>query len=190
VDPRTGKVLRRIDLEDRYFAEGLAVVDSLVYQLTWQHRLGFIYDRETFARRGEFHYSTEGWGLTYDGTNLIMSDGSPVLHFLDPATLTRVRRLQVRDGNRTISRLNELEFVDGIIYANVWPSDTIVQVDALTGELLAWIDCSGLHPKQQRFGELDVLNGIAYDRIGRRFFITGKKWPQLYQVEFVPIQKR
>jgi glutaminyl-peptide cyclotransferase len=184
VDLATGKTLQRVDVPKQYFAEGLALVGDELLQLTWQHRLGFVYDRKTFKQKRTFTYKTEGWGLAYDGTSrLVMSDGTDTLTFLDPKTLAARTTLRVRDAGRPISNLNELEWVEGEIWANVWQTDRIARISPNTGEVNAWIDLSSLWPEPQRPSPADqVLNGIAYDKASRRIFITGKKWPRLYQI--------
>lgn len=184
VEITTGKVLQQIKVPDEYFAEGLALVGDELLQLTWQHHRGFVYDRKTFAQKRTFPYKSEGWGIAYDGTSqLVMSDGSDTLTFMDPKTLAPTRSIRVRDAGRSIDRLNELEWIDGEIWANVWLTDRIARISPTTGEVNAWIDFGSLWPVNQRPNPGDqVLNGIAYDRATRRIFITGKKWPRLYQV--------
>ena len=184
VELATGKTLQRIDIPKQYFAEGLALVGDELLQLTWQHRLGFVYDRKTFQQKRTFKYNTEGWGIAYDGTSrLIMSDGSDTLTYLDPKTLAVTSTLRVRDAGRAISNLNELEWIEGEIWANVWQTDRIARISPNTGEVNAWIDLAPLWPQSQRPSPAEqVLNGIAYDKATRRIFITGKKWPRLYQI--------
>ena len=184
VEIATGKVLQQHKVEDKYFAEGLALVGDELLQLTWQHRQGFVYDRKTFAQKRTFPYKSEGWGIAYDGTSqLVMSDGSDALTFLDPKTLAPTRTIRVRDAGRSIDHLNELEWIEDEIWANVWLTDRIVRISPTTGEVNAWIDLASLWPTAQRSNPGDqVLNGIAYDRATRRIYITGKKWPRLYQI--------
>lgn len=183
VDIATGKTLQRIDVSPEYFAEGLALVGDELLQLTWQTRIGFVYDRTTFKQKRTFNYNTEGWGIAYDGTSrLVMSDGSDTLTFLDPKTLAVGKALRVRDAGRAVSNLNELEWVEGEIWANVWQTDRIARISPNTGEVSAWIDLSTLYPLAQRVPPADVMNGIAYDKASRRIFVTGKKWPRLYQI--------
>jgi len=183
VEIATGKTLQRIDIPKQYFAEGLALVGDELLQLTWQHRLGFVYDRKTFQQKRTFTYNTEGWGIAYDGTSrLIMSDGSDTLVYLDPKTFAVTTTLQVRDAGRPIRNLNELEWIEGEIWANVWQTDRIARISPNTGEVNAWIDLGSLFPRLQRTPPADELNGIAYDKATRRIFITGKKWPRLYQI--------
>ena len=184
VDIATGKTLQRLDVPAQYFAEGLTMVGDELVQLTWQHKLGFVYDRHTFKQKRTFSYKTEGWGLASDGTaTLVMSDGSDTLTFLDPKTFAVARTLRVRDAERPVPNLNELEWIEGEIWANVWLTDRIARISPKTGEVNAWIDLSSLWPVAQRpMPAEQVLNGIAYDKATRRIYITGKKWPRLYQI--------
>jgi glutamine cyclotransferase len=185
VDLKTGQIANVLNLPAQYFGEGVAMVDDRLYQLTWQSHVGFIYDRASFRLLGRFQYPTEGWGLTYNGQELIMSDGSPMLYFLDPKTMKPVRTLLVHDDSGPVAKLNELEYIDGEIYANVWQTDRIARIDPLSGWVLAWIDLRGLLPPADRLGA-DVLNGIAWDEENRRLFVTGKLWPKLFQIELLP----
>lgn len=183
VDIKTGKTLQRIDIPRQYFAEGLALVGDELVQLTWQHKLGFVYDRKTFERKRTFTYNSEGWGIAYDGrSRLVMSDGSDRLTFLDPKTLLPQKSLRVEDAGRPVLNLNELEWIENEIWANVWQTDRIARINPATGQVSAWIDLSSLFPRAQRLPPADELNGIAYDKATRRIFITGKKWPRLYQI--------
>lgn len=183
VEIATGRVLQQLKVPEPYFAEGLALVGDALVQLTWQHRLGFVYDRKTFAKRRTFPYHTEGWGLAHDGAaRLVMSDGSDTLTFLDPKTLAPGRTLKVTSGGAPVSQLNELEWVEGEIWANVWTTDRIVRIQPATGVVTGWINLDTLWPRSQRMPPADVMNGIAYDTAGKRIFVTGKKWPRLYQI--------
>jgi len=183
VDIATGHTLQRIDVPSQYFAEGLAMVGDELLQLTWQHKLGFVYDRATFKQKRTFTYPTEGWGIAYDGSSqLVMSDGSDTLTFLDPKTFAPGKKLRVLDAGRPVANLNELEWIEGEIWANVWMTDRIARISPKTGEINAWIDLSTLFPRSQRLPPADELNGIAYDKATRRIYITGKKWPRLYQI--------
>jgi glutaminyl-peptide cyclotransferase len=183
VDISTGRTLQRLDVPSSYLAEGLALVGDELLQLTWQHKIGFVYDRATFKQKRTFSYDTEGWGIAYDGSSqLVMSDGSDTLTFLDPKTFAAGRRLRVTDAGRAIGNLNELEWIDGEIWANVWMTDRIARISPNTGIVNAWIDLTNLYPLAERTPPADVLNGIAYDKATRRIFITGKKWPRLYQI--------
>ena len=181
VDPPTGQVQQRVDLAPSYFGEGVALVGDTLYQLTWKEHTAVTYDRHNFAATGQFTYTTEGWGLTYDGRSLIMSDGSNTLHFRDPVTFAETGRIQVFDGATPVNLLNELESIGGEVYANVWQTDRIARIDPQTGRVTAWIDLTGLRPPQT-----DVLNGIAYDAEQDRLFVTGKLWPYLYEIALIP----
>ena len=185
VDLETGEVLQFRALDDQYFGEGLALFADRLYQLTWQSHVGFIYDRASFEPLATFQYPTEGWGLTDNGQELIMSDGTPRLYFLDPQTLKLLRQVTVQDETGPIWRLNELEYIEGEVYANVWQTDRIARIDPETGRVKAWIDLSGLLPPDDRPGA-NVLNGIAWDEAGGRLFVTGKLWPKLFQIELTP----
>ncbi len=185
VDLETGEVLQMRELPDTYFAEGLTLFDDKLYQLTWQSHIGFIYDRASFEPLDTFRYATEGWGLTQDGRELIMSDGTPNLYFLDPNTLEIRRQVEVSDENGPVWKLNELEYIDGVVYANVWQTDRIARIDPDTGRVTAWIDLTGLLPPEDRPGA-NVLNGIAWDEEGGRLFVTGKLWPKLFQIQLIP----
>lgn len=182
VELSTGRVVQRIDLDGRYFGEGLTAWESDLIQLTWRSGKGFVYDRQTLRLRREFSYPGEGWGLTHDGHHLIMSDGSAVLRFLDPQTFAPVRELRVHDGGSPVQRLNELEYVRGEIYANVWMSDRIARISPVTGQVLGWIDLQGLLSVMERRPTVGELNGIAYDAQRDRLFVTGKRWPKLFEI--------
>ena len=186
VELESGRVLERRSLLPVYFGEGLAVLDDAIYQLTWTSRVGFVYERESMRLEREFRYAIEGWGMTHDGKELIVSDGSEYLYYWDPKTFRETRRLLVKDGGASVERLNELEFINGEIYANVWMTERIARIDPETGNVLSWIDLTGILPKSERHGREDVLNGIAYDPDGDRLFVTGKLWPKLFEIELVP----
>ena len=181
----TGKILRQRDLSRDYFGEGITLWKSRVIELTWQSHVAFVYDRDTFEPRGTFTYTGEGWGLTHDATNLIMSDGTADLRFLDPETFKERRRVTVTDGGRPVARLNELEYVKGQVFANIWTTDDIVRIDPLSGRVLGRIDLRGLLPEQQKASDA-VLNGIAYDQAGDRLFVTGKLWPKIFEIKIAP----
>lgn len=183
VELETGQVVQQVDLDGERFGEGIAVVGDRIYQLTWQDNIGFIYDRRSFALLDSFHYTGEGWGLTYDGQALIMSDGSATLRYMDPADFREIRTLQVTDRGAPLTNLNELEYIEGEIWANVYQSDYIVRIDPSTGVVSGWIDLRDLLPREERGGGVDVLNGIAWDAADRRVFVTGKRWPWLYHIE-------
>ena len=185
VDPKTGQVLRQVQVAAPYFAEGLADVGSRLLQLTWQHGLAFVYDRQTLARTGEFTYAGEGWGLCHSGRALYMSDGSATLTERDPQSFAVRRTIRVVQDGAPVERLNELECVGTDVYANVWTTDTIVRIEAATGRVTARIDATGLLGPMDRMG-VDVLNGIAHDPSDGTFLITGKLWPRLFRVRFDP----
>ena len=184
VELATGKVLRRLDVPAPVFAEGLALVGTRLFQITWKHELAYTYDRDTFKKGPSFAYTGEGWGLCHDGHDLVMSDGSARLSFRGPETFRQTREVTVRDEGRPVDQLNELECVGSQVYANVWMTDRIVRVDATTGRVTASIDASGLLNPAERYGT-DVLNGIAYDASNETFLITGKLWPRIFRVKFV-----
>ena len=185
VDLETGQVLQIHELADTYFGEGLTLFDDKLYQLTWQSRTGFIYDRASFDLLDTFSYPTEGGGLTHNGRELILSDGTPYLYFLDPNTLAFLRQVKVWDEHGPVWKLNELEYIGGYVYANVWQTDRIARIDPDTGRVTAWIDLTGLLPPEDRAGA-NVLNGIAWDEDGGRLFVTGKLWPKLFHIELTP----
>jgi len=185
-DLETGNVLRREKVLDKYFAEGLTVIGNKIYQLTWQSGIGFIYDRETFALLDEFAYTTEGWGMTYNGQHVIMSDGTDQLYFYTPEEFILVKIISVTRSGEPQDMLNELEFINQSIFANIWKSDEVVRIDPETGEISHVIDFSGLLSPEDS-GEADVLNGIAYDSQNDRLFVTGKWWPKIFHVELSPL---
>lgn len=189
VDLKTGKVLGYYHLNNidpRIFGEGITVVGDTIVQLTWRWHMAIVYDRKTLKPLKYFRYRGEGWGLTYDGTNLIMSDGSSRLRFLNPKTFRMVRLVTVKDGRKEITNLNELEFVEGEIYANVWHSDRIARISPKTGKVLGWIDLSGLLNPGEVTDEQAVLNGIAYDAKNKKLYVTGKEWPKLFEITLNP----
>lgn len=188
VDLETGKVLQRYDLDPAYFGEGITIVGERILQLTWQSNVGFVYDRESFEPQQQWTYQTEGWGLTHDGTHLIMSDGTATLRLLDPTTFAEIGRVDVFDNNGPVARLNELEYINGEIWANVWQTDRIARIDPQVGRVVGWIDLSGLLSQEDKREPVDVLNGIAYDPINNRLFVTGKLWPKLFEIEVFPQQ--
>jgi glutaminyl-peptide cyclotransferase len=185
VELATGKVLQQAALPWEYFGEGITLWQGKLIQLTWKSKIGFLYDRESFRLLSSFAYPTEGWGLTHDDTRLIMSDGSATLYFRDPETLAETGRLRVTDRGMPVSNLNELEFIRGEIWANIWRQDRIARISPASGQVLSWVDLSGLLPLGDRLwaGE---LNGIAYDAKADRIFITGKRWPKLFEIRVLP----
>ena len=184
VDLVTGKILQLQPLDDHLFGEGIAIWNDRIVQLTWTSRFGIIYDKKSFRELGRFRYSGQGWGLTHDGTHLIMSDGTSSLRFLDPKTFHVIRTLRVQNRGRRVHNLNELEYVNGEILANVWGEDYIVKISPSTGHVTAFIDLRHLAPRRSERDS--VLNGIAYDVTGKRLFVTGKNWPKLFEIELVP----
>ncbi len=179
----TGEVLQKVDVPEMYFAEGLALTGSRLVQLTWQTQMGFVYDLATFGKIGTFDYQGEGWGLTTDGTRLIMSDGTPELRFLDAQTLKETGRITVKDDGVPVKDLNELEMIGGAVFANVWMTPRIVRIDPKTGLVTGHLDLDRLTPNAAPGKPIDVLNGIAWDAQGKRLFITGKLWPTLYEMK-------
>lgn len=185
VDLQTGAVKRKVDVPAEYFAEGLALVDGHLIQLTWQEEKAFVYNRSDFQKVGEFRYDGEGWGLCHDGTRLVMSDGSDRLTFRDPKTFAVQSIINVTLEGKPAYQLNELECVDGVVYANVWRTDNILRIDPKDGRVTGVIDASGLlTPEEKR--KADVLNGIAWNPRTKTFLITGKDWPKMFEVQFVP----
>lgn len=179
VDLQTGQVLQRYNLSGNYFGEGLTSFDDSLVQLTWFSGVGFVYDQDTFGLQRNFSLSGEGWGLTYDGANLIMSNGSSILTFLNPQTYAVVGQVYVKDGNTPVTSINELEYINGTIYANVWHSMKIAMINPQTGQVTGWIDLTGIYEANNYDW---VLNGIAYDSATDRLFVTGKNWPNLYEI--------
>jgi glutaminyl-peptide cyclotransferase len=181
VNPASGEHDKKVTLDDRYFGEGITILNNKIYQLTWTSRVGFIYDARTYKKLGEFAYPTEGWGLTHDGHHLIMSDGSDKLSFLDTATLKVARTVSVTDGGVKVKSLNELEYVNGYIFANIWPTNLIVKIDPATGKVAGRLDLTSLGTQiKNMYPRADVLNGIAYDANSKALLITGKLWPKAY----------
>ncbi len=185
-DLTTGRVLQFAAVPDKYFAEGLAPWGSTLIQLTWQSSIAFVYDRFSFRLLRTFHYPGEGWGLTEDGRDLILSDGTATLRFLDPKTFAEVRHIVVRDHGVPVTQLNELEYVRGQIYSNVWHTNRIARISPATGNVLGWIDLTGLLAPGEVSDPEAVLNGIAYDAAHDRLFVTGKLWPKLFEIKVVP----
>jgi glutamine cyclotransferase len=184
----SGEVIRQVDLSSEYFGEGLTFWEDTLIQLTWKNELGFVYDRQDFALLDQFNYATEGWGLTQDGEHLIMSDGSSSLYFLSPETFEVVRTVTVTYAGEEVVYLNELEFIKGEVFANILNSDDIVRINPETGEVAGRINLAGILPEEERTATTDVLNGIAYDAGQDRLFVTGKCWPNLYEIRLVPIE--
>ncbi len=186
VELETGVVLEERILPPSYFGEGITCFENTIIQLTWRSNIGLIYDRNSFDLLNEFRYSSEGWGITSDGSRLIMSDGSSTLRVLDPITFRNMGSIEVSHSHGLLKGLNELEYVHGGILANVWPTDIIARISPETGRVSGWINLRGLLDPQDRFDGVDVLNGIAYDRKRDRLFVTGKLWPKLFEIELIP----
>lgn len=185
VDFRSGLVLKSLSLDKQYFGEGITVLDSKLYQLTWKNNFCLKYDLKTFQYEEFFRYPYEGWGLTHNGKELIVSDGSSDIRFVDPSNFKELRKISVKDGAVRIKNLNELEYVDGEIWANIWYEDRIARVSPENGKLLGWIDLSSLYPESQRQNRDQVLNGIAQDPNSKKLFVTGKNWPNLFEISIV-----
>ena len=182
VELETGNVVQLYELPDNYFGEGITIYEDRIIQLTWQSREGFVYDRDSFELLQKFDYPTEGWGITHDSRQLIMSDGTANLYFLDPETFVETGKIQVSDSSGPVTRLNELEYINGVIYANIWQTDRIARISPDTGEVICWIDLEGLLKPEDKEQKVDVLNGIAYDAVEDRLFVTGKLWPKLFEI--------
>jgi glutaminyl-peptide cyclotransferase len=189
-DLETGSILKLQEVPDKYFAEGLTDWGSTLIQLTWQSHVALVYDRATLRFLRSFQYDGEGWGLTHDAKSLILSDGTATLRFFDPATFHETRKISVTDRGKPITELNELEFIHGQIYANIWHADRIARISPATGKVLGWIDLTGLLPASQHSNPEAVLNGIAYDGAHDRLFVTGKLWPKLFEIQIVPESAR
>jgi glutaminyl-peptide cyclotransferase len=189
VEIETGRVVQKIDLSPDIFGEGLALFGDKLYQLSWQNQKGFVYDLKSFKLLRTFTFYGEGWGMTSDSSRLYMGDGSEFLRVLDPDSLRVQKTIGVYDGNRPIKEINELEWVKGEIFANVWKTEMIVRIDPATGKLLGVIDLRGILPEQDRSPQIDVLNGIAYDPATDRLWVTGKKWPRLFEIRLKPASR-
>lgn len=186
VQLETGQILQLTSLPADIFGEGIVDWNGVLIGVTWQSQIGFVLDLRTFALTNQFSYTGEGWGLTHNGTEIIMSDGTAVLRFMDPATLRELRRVRVTASGKPVTQLNELEWVDGEIFANVWQSDRIARIDPASGQVTGWIDLAGILSATDRVaGHTDVLNGIAYDADKKRLFVTGKLWPKLFEIRLV-----
>lgn len=186
VDPDSGVVQAESDLGSKYFAEGLVLLKDKLYQLTWQENTGFVYDANTLELLNTFNYQTQGWGLTTDGTALILSDGTNTLYWLDPATAQIVRQVNVSYQGQPVEYLNELEYINGTVFANIYLTDTIVAIDPQDGSVISLVDLTGLRPDENSAMQGEVLNGIAYDDQNDKLYLTGKNWPTLYEVRLVP----
>ena len=181
----TGEILQICELPPQFFGEGVTVYGNKIIQLTWQSHIGFIYDKYSFKLLQEFNYPDEGWGIAHDGKHLIMSDGTATLHFLDPETFEEISQIEVSANNTPVTRINELEYIQGEIYANIWQTERIARIDPLTGQVIGWIDLKGILSPGDDSETVDVLNGIAYDLKNSRLFVTGKFWPKLFEIELI-----
>ena len=181
----TGEILKIRELPPQFFGEGVTIYGNKIIQLTWQSHIGFVYDKYSFKLLQEFNYPDEGWGITHNGKHLIMSDGTETLHFLDPETFEEVSQIEVSANDIPVTRINELEYIQGEIYANIWQTERIARIDPLTGQVVGWIDLKGILSPEDDSGTVDVLNGIAYDAKNDRLFVTGKFWPKLFEIELM-----
>ena len=184
----TGEVLQVRRLPEQLFGEGIAIWRDRIVQLTWRERTGLVYDKNSFELLEQFPYSTEGWGITHDGNRLVMSDGTSRLYFLHPDSFQEIGRIEVHDNDRPVTRLNELEYIRGEIYANVWLTNRIARISPNTGKVIGWIELDGLLSQQELREPVDVLNGIAYDAENDRLFVTGKLWPKVFEIKLVPLE--
>ena len=181
----TGEILQIRELPPQFFGEGVTIYKNKIIQLTWQSNIGFVYDKYSFKLLQEFNYPDEGWGITHDGKHLIMSDGTSTLHFLDPETFGEISQIEVYANNIPVTRINELEYIQGEIYANIWQTERIARIDPQTGQVIGWIDLKGILSSEDLSETVDVLNGIAYDAKNDRLFVTGKFWPKLFEIELI-----
>ncbi|MFZ0281796.1 MAG: glutaminyl-peptide cyclotransferase, partial [Bacteroidales bacterium] len=184
VEIETGKVIRQHNLDPSLFGEGITLYNDRIYQVSWRNKVGFVYERSTFNLINKIFYQTEGWGLTTMNDNIVMSDGTNVLYFFEPEMFTVVSRIEVYDDEKKVDQLNELEFIEGEIWANIWQSDLIARIDPVSGKVNSYVDLSALYPEaKRRESGSDVLNGIAYDAANKRIFVTGKRWPKLFEIK-------
>ncbi len=190
VDLETGRVEKERAYPNYIFAEGITVFGNTIYQLTWKNKIVFLLNKNDFSLLKTWSFPRQGWGITHDGASLIVSDGSSTLYFLDPETLFEKRRVTVHDGSRKIEKLNELEFVKGKIYANVWPTNRIVIINPESGAVEGWVDLTRLFTLMKPTGRINVLNGIMYDPAGDRLFVTGKLWPALFEIRLMPSENK
>lgn len=189
VDIATGKQNKKALLDSGYFGEGITILNNKIYRLTWQNKKGYVYDAASFKLLNEFSYDHEGWGITHNGKELIVSDGSSSIYFWDPATCKEIRRISVQDNNGLKNNINELEFINGFIYANVWQTNDILKIDPATGNVVGLLNLAAIKqqfPELNGFSDSDkVLNGIAYDSSSNRVFITGKNWSKLFEIQLL-----
>ena len=182
VELETGSVIRQHNLDASFFGEGIALYGDRIFQVTWRNKVGFVYEKSTFKVKNRIYYPTEGWGLTTIDDKIVMSDGTNMLYFFDPESFTVVSRVEVYDNEHKVDSLNELEYINGEIWANIWMNDHIARIDPISGKVIAYINLKGILPESEKNPDTDVLNGIAYDKPGNRIFVTGKKWPRLYEI--------
>jgi glutaminyl-peptide cyclotransferase len=182
VELESGKVLRQHNLDDALFGEGITLYHNLIYEVTWKNKTGFVYNKSDFRLLNKIFYQTEGWGLTTINDKIVMSDGTNILYFYDPEMFTVVSKIEVYDNEKKVDNLNELEYINGEIWANIWMTDLIARIDPVSGKVLAYVDLKDILPKSDRDPDTDVLNGIAYDAAGKRIFVTGKRWPKLFEI--------
>jgi glutaminyl-peptide cyclotransferase len=185
VELETGKILRQHNLEASLFGEGITLFRDRIYQVTWTNKVGFIYEKSTFKVINKIYYSTQGWGLTSIDDRIVMSDGTNILYFFEPDMFTVVSRIEVYDDEKKVDSLNELEYINGEMWANIWMTDLIARIDPVSGKVIAYINLKGLLPESEKNYDTDVLNGIAYDEAGGRIFVTGKRWPKLYEIRII-----
>ena len=186
VELETGNIIQLYSLPDQFFGEGITIFDDKIIQLTWQSEKGFVYDKNSFDMLQEFTYPTEGWGITHDGSRLIMSDGTATLIFLDPETFQKIGQVEVHD-EEPVTMLNELEYIHGMVYANIWTEEKIAIINPQTGRVTGWIDLEGINEAENQ-NSSSVLNGIAYDAEEDRLFVTGKRWSQLFEISLVLVE--
>jgi glutamine cyclotransferase len=182
VEPETGKVIFQLNLEPPLFGEGIAILGERIFQLTWESKVGFVYNKSTLKQINKIYYQTEGWGLTTIGDKLLMSDGSNILYIMDPDQYNIISEIEVYDNEKMVDKLNELEYINGEIWANIWQTDLIARIDPVSGKVIAYIDLKGILSDSETDTTIDVLNGIAYDQSGKRIFVTGKNWPKLFEI--------
>jgi glutaminyl-peptide cyclotransferase len=183
VDLKTGKIIKQQKIEGQFFGEGIAILNEKLYQLTWTSKVGFAYDKNSFQLKNKFYYQTEGWGLSVYNGKLVMSDGTNIIYFMEPELFTVLSSIEVYDNKGAVNQLNELEVINGEIWANIYQTDTIARIDPNTGKVLAYIDLGGILPQADRQPTTDVLNGIAWDQAQNRIFVTGKLWPKLFEIK-------
>ncbi len=182
VELQTGRVIRQHNLDPSLFGEGITLYNNRIYQVTWENKIGFVYDKATFNVINKIYYSSQGWGLTTVGDKIVMSDGSNTLAYYEPEMFTMVSSIEVYDNEKKVESLNELEYINGEIWANIWQSDFIARIDPVSGKVLGYINMAGILPESDRGPDTDVLNGIAFDKVGNRIFVTGKLWPKLFEI--------